>query len=290
MPPQRSFLSTDTQTSFVFTDTPVCMQLTVSTSVQEDPASQSPLPSPQAQAAPAISTPQSHTQTPPNAAARQQQSARPPARASAPGTPTHDNSSGDDATWGANFWVTLVDPQVRPNMCPFTLFSSRTEPNTLLRLPSDWPSQLGSARWHLCVRCSRSGHRHRLTLPTDFRPAKKANGGSSLTNRVEVCRIITRRKLGRQNGSAHPASLFLWVFSRYVVKFHHSFTLHALRSAISIPCTDHILPQNTAVGRRLSQTTFDHFSKLIPTQKVRTHLFSISPRVRLTYRATHLYK
>ncbi len=277
MPPQRSFLSTDTQTSFVFTDTPVCMQLTVSTSVQEDPASQSP---------PAISTPQSHTQSPPSAAARQQQSAR----ASAPGTPTHDNSSGDDAIWGANFWVTLVDPQVRSNMSPFTLFSSRTEPNTLLRMPSDWPSQLGSARWHLCVRCSRPGQHRRLTLPTDFRPAKKANGGSSLTNRVEVCRIITRQKLERQNGSAHPASLFLWVFSRYVLKLHHSFTFHALCSAISIPCTDHILPQNTAVGRRLSQTTFDHFSKLIPTQKVRTHFISISPRVRLTYRATHLYK
>lgn len=51
-------------------------------------------------------------------------------------------------------------------------------------------------------------------------------------------------------------------------------TFHAFRSAISIPYTDHILAQNTAVGRRLSQTTFDHFSKLIPTtQKVRTLIF-----------------
>lgn len=187
------------------------MQLTVSTSTQEDSASQSPLPPADAPAAPAISTPPSHTQTPPKAAAR------PPARASAPGTPTHD-SSGDDATWGANFWVTLVDPQVRSNMCPFTLFSSRTEPNVILRMPSNRPSQLGSARWHLCVRFSRPIHRHRLTLCTDSRPARKANGGSSLTSRAGVCLIITRRKLGRQNGSARPASLFLWVFSRYVVK------------------------------------------------------------------------
>lgn len=63
-----------------------------------------------------------------------------------------------DSAWGANFWVTLIEPQVRALsilLLPMDHRNSNlTEPDTVLRVPCDRAGQLGPARRELRVRLS----------------------------------------------------------------------------------------------------------------------------------------
>jgi len=56
---------------------------------------------------------------------------------------------GDEAAWGSNFWVTLVDPQVMSFIVGLgTLTAFRTpDSDVLFCLPCDRPSKLGSPSW-----------------------------------------------------------------------------------------------------------------------------------------------
>ena len=62
---------------------------------------------------------------------------------------------GDETTWGSNFWVTLVDPQVSFSVISYGVFvnlTDNTDPDFILRLSCHWSSKLGSACRQLCVR------------------------------------------------------------------------------------------------------------------------------------------
>ncbi|KAF9476361.1 hypothetical protein BDN70DRAFT_882529 [Pholiota conissans] len=196
------------------------MPLTVSTSLpqnQHDSASQTPPPSATTLVNPAISrqpSTSSHKGKSPKQAPRQS-TLRSPTRPTFTTTPpAHD---GDDATWGSNFWVTLVDPQSQTSFfaCPATGQVSWDPPVGTFVLP---PSEEGEW-WELSDE-SRGG------LPYYYQ-----------TKTGET-------KWERPSGFVIPLGIL----------------------------------QNTAAGRRLSQTTFDHFSKLIPstTNKDPSHL-SLQP-------------
>lgn len=116
----------------------------------------------------------------------------------APKTP----ESGDDATWGANFWVTLVDPQTQTSFfaCPATGQVSWDPPVGNFVLP---PSTEGEW-WEL---------------------SDDSRGGLSYYYQTKTGETVWERP----SGFVIPLGII----------------------------------QNTALGRRLSQTTFDRFSKRI---------------------------
>ncbi|KAH9485197.1 Rho GTPase-activating protein 39 [Psilocybe cubensis] len=116
---------------------------------------------------------------------------------------TFTAQDGDDATWGSNFWVTLVDPQTSTSFfaCPATGQVSWDPPVGTFVLP---PSADGEW-WEL----------------TD-----ESRGGLPYYYQTKTGETVWERP----SGFVIPLGIL----------------------------------QNTAVGRRLSQTTFDHFSKLIP--------------------------
>ncbi|KAF8200735.1 hypothetical protein BJ912DRAFT_921356 [Pholiota molesta] len=192
---------------YPLSDTPcICMHLmplTVSTSIpakQHDPSSLTPPPS---ASAPAIAR-QPSTSSPKGISPKQasrQSTLKSPTRPTLNLTPAgHD---GDDATWGSNFWVTLVDPQSQTSFfaCPATGQVSWDPPVGTFVLP---PSEEGEW-WELSDE-SRGG------LPYYYQ-----------TKTGET-------KWERPSGFVIPLGIL----------------------------------QNSAAGRRLSQTTFDHFSKLMP--------------------------
>lgn len=64
---------------------------------------------------------------------------------------------GDEAAWGSNFWVTLVDPQVGARL-PMRMMNAGLkswhcllDTNIFLCVPSYRTSELGSSCWTLCV-------------------------------------------------------------------------------------------------------------------------------------------
>ncbi|KAF9564759.1 hypothetical protein CPC08DRAFT_228969 [Agrocybe pediades] len=126
-----------------------------------------------------------------------------PSRQSTLNSSTRSSPDTDDANWGSNFWVTLVDPQTQTSFfaCPATGQVSWDPPVGTFVLP---PSEEGE--WWELTDESRGG------LPYYY----QTKTGETVWERPE--------------GFVIPLGIL----------------------------------QNTAAGRRLSQTTFDHFSKLIP--------------------------
>ncbi|PPQ77223.1 hypothetical protein CVT25_011069 [Psilocybe cyanescens] len=121
-------------------------------------------------------------------------------------TPTRTTfapQDGDEATWGSNFWVTLVDPQTATSFfaCPATGQVSWDPPVGTFVLP---PSLEGEW-WEL---------------------SDESRGGLPYYYQTKTGETVWERP----SGFVIPLGIL----------------------------------QNTAMGRRLSQTTFDHFSKLIP--------------------------
>ncbi|KAF8973177.1 hypothetical protein BDZ97DRAFT_1912748 [Flammula alnicola] len=182
------------------------MPLTVTTNIPSKPhesALQTPPPSATTLVHPTISRQ-------PSTSSHRGKSSKPASRQSTLRSPTRPNfagptsQDGDDATWGSNFWVTLVDPQSQTSFfaCPATGQVSWDPPVGTFVLP---PSEEGEW-WELSDE-SRGG------LPYYYQ-----------TKTGET-------KWERPSGFVIPLGIL----------------------------------QNTAVGRRLSQTTFDHFSKLVPT-------------------------
>ncbi|KDR75311.1 hypothetical protein GALMADRAFT_249333 [Galerina marginata CBS 339.88] len=158
----------------------------------------------------------SSPQTPPTPATSQQSNSNKPkpvkpiSRQSTLRSPTHStfntNQEGDDATWGSNFWVTLVDPQTQTSFfaCPATGQVSWDAPVGTFVLP---PSAEGEW-WEL---------------------SDESRGGLPYYYQTKTGETVWERP----SGFVIPLGIL----------------------------------QNTSMGRRLSQTTFDHFSKLIPTTK-----------------------
>lgn len=112
-----------------------------------------------------LSTPQSQSlsREPSNASHRIRTTSQTPLRGSGPAKPqprtrtpaVPEPSEPDDTKWGSNFWVTLVDPQVRCpiNYCEVSLTESCiSDTNLVFRLPCDRPSQLGCTCRSLRVR------------------------------------------------------------------------------------------------------------------------------------------
>lgn len=116
----------------------------------------------------------------------------------------------DDATWGANFWVTLVDPQVSTRFfnnreMPFDLTKIK-DTNLIFRVSSDWTSQLGPSCGDIRVMSYCYVAFHRPNVITDCHPVLKENGGSSAMSRGGVCRITIRLRRERQYGRDQVAS------------------------------------------------------------------------------------
>jgi hypothetical protein len=60
---------------------------------------------------------------------------------------------GDEAAWGSNFWVTLVDPQVGCSFIWLRKLTASRVPDTdvIFRMSRHWSSKLGSPSRQLCV-------------------------------------------------------------------------------------------------------------------------------------------
>jgi hypothetical protein len=72
-------------------------------------------------------------------------------------TTSSATSSVQEDGWGSNFWVTLVDPQVcrRLHLATFaTCEIEYSDKYRILRLSSNWSSQLGSSCWQFCASLS----------------------------------------------------------------------------------------------------------------------------------------
>lgn len=115
-----------------------------------------------------LSTPQSQSlsREPSNVSNRNRPVSQSPLRGSGPAakpqprtrTPAvQEPSEPDDAKWGSNFWVTLVDPQVcrvKTNLAVSRTDGCMSDANIVFCLPCHRASKLGSASGPLRVRVS----------------------------------------------------------------------------------------------------------------------------------------
>ena len=130
-------------------------------------------------------------------------------RQSRPSTSSGSTHTHDDATWGSNFWVTLVDPQASliMTLLVYLWFNClcSLDPGLFLRMPGDGTSFMGPSGRELCVRTyadissilSSWGHCH-----VDYRPARMASGGRLATNPVAVSHTIITQRLARPYGKS----------------------------------------------------------------------------------------
>lgn len=121
----------------------------------------------------------------------------------------------DSSTWGANFWVTLVDPQVR------RVLSSASSRTTIIAVSSSSrpaPRSLhaqrrvrlvGTLQWApLCESYCSKFQILLLSFISVCLPATMASGGSLVMNLAGEYHIIIKLKQGRPSGSAQMDSLF----------------------------------------------------------------------------------
>lgn len=120
---------------------------------------------------------------------------------------THKSSGkgreADEATWGSNFWVTLVDPQVCiQSWCLEEILTEGVDANIILCLSINRGSKLGTPRWSLRVMSPFLREFLKLILGTGYRQVLKASGGSLATSPVVAYPIIIRLRRGILFGSA----------------------------------------------------------------------------------------
>ncbi len=116
----------------------------------------------------------------------------------------------DETTWGSNFWVTLVDPQVGiyililPLLFAALIDVCSAEPGVLLCVPRDGTGFMGPSRWKFCVRTFMYTLSdilpHGVKTVPDYRPVRMASGGRLATSRVAVFHTITTRRLAKLCG------------------------------------------------------------------------------------------
>lgn len=115
-------------------------------------------------------------------------------RAGAPGTSTsqHPRGSGapqpqptvqkpspeavepEDSRWAANFWVTLVDPQVRRKwMSCLYLLTRPSDSKLILCLSGYGRLRLGAPPWKFCVSRGAYSRGHRKTKPPQASPERR---------------------------------------------------------------------------------------------------------------------
>lgn len=148
--------------------------------------------------------PEHRTSTPPSRSISRNSSRQPTQRS--PGK-SHE---ADEAAWGSNFWVTLVDPQVCTQLSlmdtAMLKLDAMLDTNILLCLSGDRTSELGPSCRTFCVMLRASRLLLELTLDTDYHRALKENGGSLVTNRAVAYHTTTRPRLEALSGSAPKAS------------------------------------------------------------------------------------